>query len=417
MVFLGNETFVRCAEEQKRYDECTSLMMCVESATTHFDFLKTAFPSDYFMVGSSLEELTEMLTNGTCNVVAHEKSFLYDYELLNDGIRDGKFVLGTQLKTKEPHAIITRNNDRQFSDIINRVIQMLFYGEEQGLTRDPNKCEEYTHLTLYEVSDLRFLNAIDCVGNYGDIIDGDPDNRGVNQINNGTGMLYAIPFGNLEKDAAVDQTSIDTLAKIRNEGSLKCGIVESDRSEGSIQNMGKDYCRILAAALLNGDPKDVVFVETGSKINSYIELDTGRIDVLIGDGNPRKFDLMRSSQLAGFQFSTPYYYGASSDDGGVSFYSIATREDDALFTSFVNCVVLATIYAQENKIEREKSSEMPLVSVFGSHFNWALRDAIVYSGSYEQVYLRNFGNNDTAAFRGRNTLNKGGPLMLSIPLI
>ena len=94
---------------------------------------------------------------------------------------------------------------------------------------------------------------------------------------------------------------------------------------------------------------------------------------------------------------------------------MATREDDALFASFVNCVVLATIYAEENKIQREKSSEMPLVSVFGSHLNWALRDAIVYSGSYDQIYSRNFGSNLSEAFSMRNALNEGGPMMHSHP--
>ena len=96
---------------------------------------------------------------------------------------------------------------------------------------------------------------------------------------------------------------------------------------------------------------------------------------------------------------------------------MATREDDVLFASFVNCIVLATIYAQDNRIHRDESSQLPLVSVFGSHLNWALRDAIVYSGSYDQIYSRNFGSNISEAFRGRNTLNEGGPLMHSLPLL
>jgi len=390
-------------------------MICVTKATTHYDFLKTAFPSDYFKVGSTFEEVTEMLFNDTCNVAAFEKSHIQNDASLNNGISDGKFIVGTQMKTKEPLAIVTRNNDREFSDTINWVVQALFYGEEQGLTKDLKQCQNYTNnLALYDVSDLDFLNAVYCVGNYGEIFDSSPNDRGMNQINNGTGMLYAIPFGNLEKDTIMDPFSVGTLAKIRNEGSLNCGVIESDRSGGSIKDMGVEYCHTLAAALLNGDPKDVTFVTFPvSKIKSYIALANGDIDVLVGDRVQQKFDFKRSSSLAGFHFSIPYYYGyeAASDD--VSFYSMTTREDDVRFASFVNCVVLATIYAQENKIPREKSSEMPLVSVFGSHLNWALRDAIVYSGSYDQIYARNFGSNVSEAFRGQNTLNKGGPLLHS----
>ena len=152
MVYFGNQTFVHCAEEQKRYDECSSLLICVKSSTTHYDFLKsfTSFPSDYFKVGSSLEEITEMLFNGACNALAHEKSFMQNVALLNDGIRDGTFILGNKMKTKEPHAIITRNNDRELSDIINWVVQALFFGEEQGITNDLKLCQDYSELTLYD---------------------------------------------------------------------------------------------------------------------------------------------------------------------------------------------------------------------------------------------------------------------------
>jgi len=71
MLYYGEETFVHCAEEQKRYDECSSLMICVTSGTTHYDFLKTAFPSDYYKLNESYEEITNMLFDGTC-IGAHE---------------------------------------------------------------------------------------------------------------------------------------------------------------------------------------------------------------------------------------------------------------------------------------------------------------------------------------------------------
>merc|ERR1711971_300272 len=91
--------------------------------------------------------------------------------------------------------------------------------------------------------------------------------------------------------------------------------------------------------------------------------------------------------------------------------------DDVVFASFVNCIVLATIYAEENRIQREKSIDMPLVSVFGIGLKWALRDAIAHSGSYDEIYSRNFGRGSGVSNpqRGRNALNKGGPMMLSLP--
>ena len=108
-------------------------------------------------------------------------------------------MLGDKLMTKEPLAIVTRNDNREFTDITNWVVQALFYGEEQGLTKDSSLYQNYTNLTS-RVSELNFLNAVYCVGNYGEIVDGDKPNRGMNQFNDGTtGMLYAIPFGAMKK--------------------------------------------------------------------------------------------------------------------------------------------------------------------------------------------------------------------------
>lgn len=84
-----------------------------------------------------------------------------------------------------------------------------------------------------------------------------------------------------------------------------------------------------------------------------------------------------------------------------------------LFSSFVNCVVLATIYAKENDIR--KSMKMPMMRLFGSEFTWSLRDAVEYSGRHDQIYEKYFGKDAEEGMRGRNVLNRGGPQMHSFP--
>jgi len=44
----------------------------------------------------------------------------------------------------------------------------------------------------------------------------------------------------------------------------------------------------------------------------------------------------------------------------------------------VNCIVLATVSAVETGITKKNFEEMPLVPVFGSKLEWALKDAIAY---------------------------------------
>ena len=80
-----------------------------------------------------------------------------------------------------------------------------------------------------------------------------------------------------------------------------------------------------------------------------------------------------------------------------------TREGDVLFSSFVNTVVMATVYAVENDISREeKSSEMPLIELFGGNLKWMLRDVIHHIGSYNDIYSDTHGQD---LDRGWNQVN------------
>jgi len=180
--------------------------------------------------------------------------------------------------------------------------------------------------------------------------------------------------------------------------------------------MSRDYCHTLAASLFNGKAKTVnilTFPENDG--SAFAALRDGTIDALAGGSSQWKHYLKISLSTMGFRFSIPYYYGNEHEDRGVSSFSMVTREEDATFSLFVKCIVLSTLYAQEQRIDQEHSKEMPLVSFFGDHFNWALRDAIAYSGNYDELYTKNFG--DVAkADRGRNVLNHNtGPLIQYLP--
>lgn len=325
------------------------------------------------------------------------------------------------MMSKEPLAVVTRNNDREFSDVINWVVHALFYGEEQGITKTMSRCQQVSNLTEH-TSDLDFMNAVYCVGNYGEILsDEEKNNQGMNQINNGTtGMLYAMPFGDLERNSGVVDANT-ALEKIRKKGLLECGVVVPDGYTGDISNSDKligmnvSFCRALAAALFHGNFKAVRLVKFSEKdISSLESLGNGTIDVLAGRRVERKYDFESSPSLGGFHFSTPFYHGNEKAGEDASFFALATREYDVLLSSFVNCVVLATFYAQENFIVRLSSREMPLMTIFGSEFKWALKDTISYSGSYGQIYEEHFGN-VAEENRGRNILNEGGPQLHSFP--
>ena len=289
----------------QRYNECESLRICVEQGTTYVTYLESAFPSDFFIVVSSREDMMEMLSNNACNVVSDLKSFsaILDRNatILDKNTSDNNHVWGDKLATKEPGAAVTRKDDPEFSRVINWVVNSLFYGEEQGLTKDPSRCMNDTDLTG-RVEDLDFLKAVYCVGNYGEIYYGDPNDRGINRINNGTGMIYGTPFGHLNNGN--DDVAEGSLANIRERGSLVCGVVVPENVDGEVTEsnnvvgMGVDFCLTLAAALFHGDSEDVIFVTFHETDNSsFTALDNHTVDVLVGARVQKKY---------AFDFSTPY---------------------------------------------------------------------------------------------------------------
>jgi general L-amino acid transport system substrate-binding protein len=235
MVYAGNETYIECAETTKRYGICSSLSICVFVDSTSFQYLASNFPPKFYSTSSSMDEMMLMMANGTCNVVASEVSLILDSKELSHGVGKIQF-------TKEPHAFVTRNNDREFSDVVNWILQALFYGEEQGLMKNATLCSNSTNVTSV-ASELNYLNAVYCVGSYKDLHD-HPQNRGMNRINNGTKMHSLIPFGDL--DYVGDKEMPDfgprpnsTFSGIMIDGKLNCGVaVQSDNDTESFGIVG-----------------------------------------------------------------------------------------------------------------------------------------------------------------------------------
>ena len=99
----------------------------------------------------------------------------------------------------------------------------------------------------------------------------------------------------------------------------------------------------------------------------------------------------------------------------VDFYAVMTRPNDKMFSSFVNCVVMSTIYASAEGIGKNNSFAMPTLTIFGNDMLWSLKDGIYARGSYEEIYSANFHNIEIED-RGRNDINTGQePQLLDEP--
>ena len=323
MSYLGNETLVTCAEKRKRYDECASLVICTTEGTNGYDYVSSLFPSDFIVTVYSKDEKEEAFLNGTCNVMSSDRLILYA-TLREEGFKDKGYIVGDKLKTKEPLSVATRKDDKEFSDVVNWVVQALFYGEEQGITKNSTLCDFVSPDMEIDASELNYLNAVYCVGNYEQVLRSPKEDRGLNNINNGTaGMLYAIPFGELDnEDTELTMNDDETclLCDIRDQGILNCGVVvpvnftQDVLESKELTGMNVEYCRTLSAALFNGNEDAVkIYTYTEDDGSAYRALNNGTVDVIAGAQIKKVYDfdspLSTEPFSSGFTFSTPYYYG------------------------------------------------------------------------------------------------------------
>jgi general L-amino acid transport system substrate-binding protein len=319
MAFAGNETFVTCAEEIKRYDECSHMVICVTATTTDYGYVAGHFTLDFFVVTTGLEESIQLYFNGTCNVVASSRFDLLNYKSNHLDVLTSSFVIGVDTFNNDPLSYVTRPDDPEWSAIVDWVVQALFYGERQGITKNATLCETNTNDLSYEWSDLNFLNAIYCVGSYDEIYNSSElaqyTRTAINTINNGTPMLYIIPYGNL--DNANDELFYEmseTFARVKSRNKLNCGLLIPDGYDGNVSvadglvGMGVSYCQTLASSMLDGNLYGVNYTRFQYAEMSLAALNNKDVDVLLGV----TADMARNfgnGSLDGVVFSTAYYYG------------------------------------------------------------------------------------------------------------
>ena len=88
-----------------RYNECASLVICVDKDLTSYDFVSLTFPSTFFLPTSSEDERIELLLNGTCNVIANDRSWLLAETASRADLVGGELIVGDKMMTQEPLAL------------------------------------------------------------------------------------------------------------------------------------------------------------------------------------------------------------------------------------------------------------------------------------------------------------------------
>ena len=134
---------------------------------------------------------------------------------------------------------------------------------------------------------------------------------GRNLINDGTtGLLASPPLGLVGKQV-YPQSPVEggTLEAASQVGILRCGIragrpgfANYNMERSNMEGMDVEYCRLLAAALFDGDSTAVVFEDVSDE-DGFELLREGHLDVMAGALWTLQDD------MKGFTFTSPYFYG------------------------------------------------------------------------------------------------------------
>lgn len=116
----GRSRFVDCADERNTRGECSNLQVCVIKGSLHVQMVGLPKP---YIVELELADMLPGLLNGRCNVAVGHTTDLEKALLLvpnHFAVKLGKRVLSS-----EPLAIATRDDDPQWSDLVNWVLLAL----------------------------------------------------------------------------------------------------------------------------------------------------------------------------------------------------------------------------------------------------------------------------------------------------
>lgn len=411
MKVAGDPFFVQCAENNlKHIEECSDLKICVHSGSTHITTLSKLLPERYIVPSNFLSGkrfVMEQLATGTCNVVGMESEVLAEF--LQDSANEAyNFTVTERYFSKDPLSMVTSSEDPAFSDFVNAVLEALLVAEKHDITQD--RASSFPTTTVFgDAYQKMFQDALAVGGHLGELYENLRPEKlprdALNQINDGTtGLIFSHPFGLIEHDREGKPLG-PYMQGILDRGFLRCGLqtgrpgfAHEDEASGMIAGMDAEYCCAVAAALFQGDKTKVEFVHLESASDGYVLLAEGSLDLVAGASRTLENDVREPSTGLGFAFSQPYFYGHDGDN-----LSLATRQEDKDWSSFVYWIVGASFYAEENSITSALANPMPEVFVFGQKFHRMFRDSVLAVGSYSEMYNRNL--EPIIPRSGRNQLN------------
>ena len=399
----GIPEYVECADRlDSFFGICSNMKLCVLQNTTHETFLRNRFPED-IVIASSAGRTYENFVDGVCNVLAKERNSLALSRVQELGY-EGLYVVGNNFFTKEPLAMVTRENDEQWSQIVDLVLDQLLAAERLGISKDTIGLFNFTQAFLGDVIDLSM--SVAAVGNFGELYDRHLEESFSRSRSNllqtncsltDNGLFYTLPFGDT---TASEQTlsSSSLLSTIRKRGTLRCGVISDrpggfanyDSAEEQWVGFDIDLCRAAAAGIIldrrrdDGNFDDSLLFEIVpiSERRAISDLLDGSIDVAFS----MTAESLRDHALL-VKTTMPYFY--TSADPTVQSYTMISLATEPELGDILFWILTAMMHAEERSISSRTANQMlPPVSFLGTDFTNVLRNAVAAVGNYGDLYRR-----------------------------
>ena len=145
------------------------MKICVTTGTPYEERVKTLFPARFIDPRNSRELAVRGLANDDCNVVAGSVDDVAKTNVYNAGFdRNVEYEIVPTRFSKGPLALMTREDDPQFSAFVFWIVSIIFAAEEEGYTQ--NDSNRLPSVNLFGPNFMNmFRHAINSVGNYGEI--------------------------------------------------------------------------------------------------------------------------------------------------------------------------------------------------------------------------------------------------------
>jgi hypothetical protein len=164
--------------------KCQGLLICVTNGTTTIDRVMQLFPERYIVAKVNKQQVAQCLVNGDGNAIAGD-----GFDTANATIQkvySGPYEPGQKLFSRENFALVTRQDDAQWSSFVYLIVTGTFYAEQQGITQATAGRMPIVNLFGPTFPDM-LQSAIAAVGSYGEIFNRNADSKyprtPINQLN------------------------------------------------------------------------------------------------------------------------------------------------------------------------------------------------------------------------------------------